>query len=281
MSSEEKNHYESLITFLKYSITITGAFLTIIISVGIYFTFNSTKEMKDDIRSELNATKNNISTYLDQSQKEIKSLNDYTKTSLIETKSLVDNTLGYVRQEAKNTAIYTSKEKVEEAFRENNIQDLINRTAEDAIKVKIDLMIKDQIQKSNEKLMEVLNIMPDFMLSVDKFRQGDRKALIYLDSIRKYSKDTLRIQIADKIIQGKKIDYLNAYGNEKKEELLSYLDIDPTKQDTTCIALKPKLRQLILNDKDLNVVCFATILLSKCYGKQIDLFDFDFIKGLE
>lgn len=281
MSSEEKKHYKSLIALLKYSITITGAFLTIIISVGIYFTFNSTKEMKDDIRSELNATRNNISSYLDQSQKEIKSLNDYTKTSLNETKVSVANTLGYVREEAKNTAIYTSKEKVAEAFRENNIQDLINRTAEDAIKVKIDLMIKDQIHKSNEKLMEVLNIMPDFMLSVDNFRAGDRKSLIFLDSIKRNSKDTIQIRIADKIIQRKKIDYLNAYGDMKKEDLLSMLDIDPKKQDTTCIVLIPKLKKIIINDEDLNAVCFATILLSKCSSRQIELFDFDYVKNMK
>jgi len=267
---EEKKHYESLITFLKYTITITGACLTIIISVGIYFTYSNSNQIKEDIANKLKETKD-----------EIKSLNDYAVLNLKETKAMADNAILYIKQDAKNTAINTSKEKVEETFRENNIQELISNTTKNLIELRVNQMIQEQVKKSNEQLMNLLDLMPDFMLAIDKFRAGDKNGLLILDSIHNKSNDQLRIQIADKIIRTKKSDYLISYSNLKNEDLLFLLDLQENKKDSTQQGLKMKLKYIILNDKNLDKVCFATLLLSKYLKKDIELFDFDYVKNLK
>lgn len=101
MSTEEKVHYKSLISFLKYTITITGVCLTIIISVGIYFTYSSLNQMKVDIRAELKETKNDINNSLAQSRNQIKILNDYASSNVNEIKNMAKNTLTFIKQDAK------------------------------------------------------------------------------------------------------------------------------------------------------------------------------------
>lgn len=281
MSTEEKVHYKSLISFLKYTITITGVCLTIIISVGIYFTYSSLNQMKDDIRIELKETKNDINNSLAQSRNEIKILNDYASSNVNEIKDIAENTLTFIKQDAKNTAIVTSKAKVEETFKENNIQELIENTAKNEISAKINQMIQDQIQKSNDKLVEVLDVMPDFMLAIDKFRFGNRNGLVFLDSIQKNSNNSQLVKIAEKIIQKKKLDYTSSYSDTKNKVMFGILGIKENKQDTTCQAFESKLKYIILNDDDLTNVFYATTLLSKCLGKEIELFDFDYIRDLK
>jgi len=162
-------------------------------------------------------------------------------------------------------------------FKRNNIQDLINKSAKEEIETRVDKMVKDQIEISNTKLMDVLNIMPGFMLAVDKFRMGDTKGLVYLDSIKRFSKDPLKSRIADKIIQEKKLDYISAHNDKSKEDLFTFLEIKP---DTPYITLKSILKRIILTDGDLNRVYCATVLLSKCSGQKIEIFDFDYIRRM-
>jgi len=277
MSSEEKKHYESLISYFKYAITITGSLLTIIISVGIYFTYKSAVDLRQDVKDNLKETKDEIRYSLDNSKKDILKLNDVATSTMVQVKEQADNTILTIKDKATIEALIASRQKVEETFKKNNIQDLINKTAKDEIETRVDKMVKDQIEISNDKLMKVLSIMPEFMLAVDKFRVGDTRGLIYLDSIKRYSQDPLKIQTANKIIQEKKLDYINAYQNITKEELFSALNI---KQDISYVELNPKLKYIILNDKDLNRVYWATELLSKLSGKKIELFDFDFIRRM-
>lgn len=142
-------------------------------------------------------------------------------------------------------------------------------------------MIQDQIQKSNNKLVEVLDIMPDFMIAIDKFRFGNRNGLVFLDSIQKNSNNSQLVKIAEKIIHAKKLDYTSSYSNTQKRVLFGILEIKENKQDTTCQAFESKLKYIILNDDDLHKVFFATTLLSECLGKEIELFDFDYIQDLK
>jgi len=277
MSTEEQKHYESLISFFKYAISITGLFLSIIISVGIWFTYTSFTDFKQEIKDNLKETKDEIKYSLDNSKKEIAKVNDVAINTTAQVKEQANNTILDIKDKATTEALIASRQKVEETFKRNNIQDLINKTAKEEIETRVDKMVKDQIEISNTKLMEVLNVMPDFMLAVDKFRVGDTKGLVYLDSIKRFSKDPLKSRIADKIIQEKKLDYIRAYKDESKEDLFSFLGIKP---DTPYIALKSILKRIILTDGDLNKVCRATVLLSKCSGQKIEIFDFDYIRRM-
>jgi hypothetical protein len=145
---------------------------------------------------------------------------------------------------------------------------------------RINKMIDQQIKKSNNELNNILNMMPEFILAVDKFRAGDRNALEFLDSIITHSQDTMKINLALKIIQEKRNDYITAYIDTKKERIMEYLDLDP-KKDTICSVIEPKLKLIIKNDKDLNKIYFATKLLTECTGEEIIPFDMKYIHSIE
>ncbi len=278
MSAEEKKHYESLITFFKYTISITGAFVTLIVTVGLYFTYKDTNQMKNDIRSELKDIKEDINKNLTNSREEIKSLNEFAILSLNETKKMAASSLDNIKQEAKNSAIIVSREKVEEAFRENNIQDLIDKTAKNIIEFKINQMVQTQIELSNNKLKEVLNSMPDFMLAVDRFRAGDKKGLLYIDSIRRTSKDTIKRLFAGKIFEEKMKDYFDTYSIYEKEEMLNFLDINSKESD---IVIVTKLKNIMSNSNNLTKIYLATVLLAMYSKEGIPVFDLEYNKNLK
>lgn len=280
--SEEQRHYESLISFFKWAIGITGGLITVIATTGIIFLNNSVSSLKEDIRNELKDTKTDIQKNVDDSKKELQYVNDNARTTLRETKILADNAVSSIKEDAKNTAIVYANQKVEEVFRQNNIQDLIDNAAQKEIENKAYQIVEKQVRKSNERFMNVLNTMPALMLSMDKIRFGDRNGLIALDSIIKYSKDTAEINLAKELFNGKKRDYMPYYtGTLKrpKEEVFITLEMD--RQDTSHASVVKQLKHIILTDSYIGTICEATGFLSLYTGKKFELFDFEAITNVK
>jgi len=103
MSTEEQKHYDSLIRFFKYAISITGSLLTIIIFAGMGFTYNSVKDLKQELKDNLKETKDEIKYSLDNSKKEI-------------VKEQANNTIINIKYKATTEALVASRQKVEETF---------------------------------------------------------------------------------------------------------------------------------------------------------------------
>jgi len=116
MSTEEQKHYDSLIRFFKYAISITGSLLTIIIFAGMGFTYNSVKDLKQELKDNLKETKDEIKYSLDNSKKEIAKVNDVAINTTAQVKEQANNTILNIKDKATTEALVASRQKVEETF---------------------------------------------------------------------------------------------------------------------------------------------------------------------
>ncbi len=199
MTTEEKKHYDSLITFLKYTLGITGSSLTIIILVGIYFTYQSSTDFKQELKDNLLATKDEIKNSLSESKNEISKLYALSSKTMSDVQEQAEKAILNVRDEAVNEALKASKEKVEQAFKDKNIQNVIDEAVKTEIETRVNTIVTNNLQQ-----------MPNFILAVDKIRAGVRKSFIYVDSIANYSKESFYKSMAKKIIEEKTRDYENS-----------------------------------------------------------------------
>src|SRR4051812_48974212 len=107
--TEEEIHYRSLIKFLIWAIGIIGVLLTILFSVGIYFTYHSFDDARNDLKESLKDAKDRL-----------KEVDDRAKLTLDDTKENANRTVNYIKNEALTAAVNASKEKVEQTFKENS-----------------------------------------------------------------------------------------------------------------------------------------------------------------
>src|SRR5205085_1070923 len=103
-------------------------------------------------------------------------------------------------EESKAVAMKTAKEKIEEAFRNENIQELINRTAQDIVRNKIKFMIDTLLMNSQLSFDTIFNFYPDLMEANRKMEVGEKSGVLSLDSIRRNSNNITLKRVADRFL---------------------------------------------------------------------------------
>ena len=282
MTTDEKKHYDSLITFLKYTLGITGSCLTIIIAVGIYFTYKSSTDFKQDLKDNLQSTKEEIKNSLLESKDDISKLYAFSTKTMSDVKEQAEKTILNVRDEAVYEALKASKEKVEQAFKEKNIQKVIDEAVKTEIESRVNAIVTNNLQE-----------MPNFILAVDKIRAGVRKSFIYVDSIAKNSNDSFYKSMAKKIIEEKTRDYENSIPEiQSFKEIVIYqlitfknvpyelIDIKAIEKniDSTEVSCRKyfiETKKDIEQNENLNIVAFDFKVLRFLTKVPIKMFDFE------
>jgi hypothetical protein len=271
MENKEKSQEERIIDFFKYVVTIASSAITVIVAVSLYFTYSNLSELR-------NEAKQNVIDY----KTTLKELNSYAQQAIDKTQEQTKKQIEIISQESKNLAYSITTEKVEEAFEKNNIQLLIESTAEQKLKDKLDIIISSDLEKATKIIDNQLNILPNFILAIDKIRAGDKRSYDYIDSISTYSTDTKIKKYAFLILQQKTHDYeeyvdsiVNDIEIKKiKIRLIDFVDLNKdilNSKDNNKI-IKELLR-IIDSNNDLNRIAFAFKALSE-YNINIKFFDF-------
>ncbi len=268
-NSEQEKHYKSVFSFLKYGLTVTGALLTIIASVGIYFTYNSITDMKNDSKQLINESRESI--------KEIMLTN---KNILDDTRNNANSAINYIKNDAKDLAITTSRNEVEKAFEETNIKSVIDEVAHSEIEGRIKTIVDQQIAIMNDNFTENQKLTPVFILAVDKIRFGNKEGLTTLDSIYYNSKDIITKRTAYKLMMEKGQSYDNDYGRND-----NYYAIYGRGKDTSEFGKKSLILSLkndILSPTiDLETLLQKTRWLSILLKKDFKIFDLQAIRDIK
>lgn len=77
--TEAQLHYQNVLDFLKYKITITMGAITLLISVGLYFSYRDMAAMRTEVRGNLAEVKSEIRQSLVDARSDTKSLVDTTR----------------------------------------------------------------------------------------------------------------------------------------------------------------------------------------------------------
>jgi len=130
--SNEKAHYESLISLLKYSITIVVGLLSII---G-YMTYSSGKEMRDSVEAE------NI-----KLKSEIESMKADIKEDVKDSKERAVRQIDNIKNEATSIARDEARKKIDDVFDKRNLDEFVTDVAEKRIEPQIKAMVDTALSK--------------------------------------------------------------------------------------------------------------------------------------
>lgn len=288
--SEEALHYNTLLSAFKWLVTA----ITILTIAAVWFIGNNLTDIRRDLSDELLRLKSDIAALRVESdrlvagtkvdaEKQIDLLRKNTETYLNLTKDLTGLQISAIREDAKNLALSTARQRIEEAFKARDIQLLVETAAKEEIGDRLDQIVQAEIQKTTE----VFDAYPNLTTMYDRIRSGDRTALDVLDSVAAYSDNPAVKRAATSLLVQKGKDY--------EESLPHLFDIDTTLFNPLAhlnietpspfthddsLRVRSALRAIILKDTDLYRVTLAFIGFRNLTGIKVKTFDISFIKQI-
>ncbi len=289
-SSNEKQHYETLISIFKYMV---GA-ITILAGVVAWIIGSSLSDVKKDLSGELQQLKVEIGAMRTESQisikesgveadKQIEHLRKNTETYLNLTKDITSMQISTLREDAKNLALSSARLRIEEAFKTNDIQLQVETAAKKEIGNRLDEIVKREIEKTTS----VFDNFPILTNAYDRIRWGDRKALDILDSLANYSDNPTIRRVAKGYLLQKGIDYEQSGFDFEGHNISQFNPLDQlgikvsnpiSKTDSTRII--SDLVKIILKDADLYKVLYGFLALKKLTGIDLKTFDFNAVRKM-
>ncbi len=224
--SEEQQHYESMISFLKWGIGIAGSLIAIIAAVAITVSYNSIKDLKTDMSADLKDLKNNYSSKVDELKSQIIELKSDAKETVLQikddSKDAVESTKEYSEKEISRISTSTSQialgetqKQLDNIFATDKIQNLIQTQAVKEIKSKVVDIVAEQTKEFGN--------ISDAAAQVRAYRfSGLRKLRSYFIN----SRNPLDSLIAKNLYDQISIDFYNQIESQVKEEKKDFLKFD-------------------------------------------------------
>ncbi len=181
-NEEQKIHYESILEYLKYCVSIGAGTITIIVGVAIYFTYSSVKDLKDELRTnaetiqsnlqnkekELQDRQNGIDSEFKERQNTFKEKEDEMKSEVSQYIALARDEISNSRDLAdkqinniKDIATQQAQNRVEEVFDRRNLEDFIEDVAEKRIQPKVNSIVDSKFKRidslKDQKIADEIN----------------------------------------------------------------------------------------------------------------------------
>ncbi|MGI4750774.1 MAG: hypothetical protein ACRYFB_09080 [Janthinobacterium lividum] len=301
--TEEQIHYESLASFLKWSVSITGTLIVVLASVAIYVSYSDRNAMREDYQKAItdfntqiislkNEEKETVKAIKSDALESLGSINSDAKETIIAVKgNLKDeitstnystqNELLRIKKETNSLALTETQKQVDNVFKSTKIQDIIENSAIKEIKQKVASLVNTSTQnltKINDAASKIRIGLPQ---GIDELRSyfikpnnptdsSYAKGLydrIYNDYYTIRMKDTTSIKENFELIAGTKYTSFriinNKFPSNENERKTLKFFID--------IIIDKE------NKYDLNSTVMAAIFLSKIANKNFNIFEPDAI----
>ena len=213
--SDQEQHYKSLIELFKYSVTFAGILFTVIAFVVGFITFKDGQEMRNseekarqEIRDNLKEMRTEIREERDRmEQKSAQSkaeLSDKEKELMATVSNLIQSTnrdinatrvdaihqISGVKNEATTAARIEAKNRINEVFKEKNLEPFIETVAKDRLEPKVKQFVDKQFKDFDNNLVGQINdaqLLSQVSNGLMNTQNGYH--VIMLDSLYRFSKN--------------------------------------------------------------------------------------------
>jgi len=293
-SPGEKIHYEKLISFFKWLI---GVFV-VVVGFTAYVIDNSLSEFKSGLeqevtvlRDQINRMEEQVNYTLDKSEqradKELVRVRQDAYEIMQFTRDVTTTQIDVIREDAKNLALSSAKSRVEQAFADGNINELVQRTAEGVVAEKLESLVELEL----DEIRVVFDYVPRMTTLFDQITHGNRGAFDELDSLANLHENSVVNEMATDLLLQKGKDYEQdifvpgSYEYRFQDVnlqpladslLFEKLNEIPTERHYKNMAKGDRvnfLSETIKNSEDLYEVGVSFILLRREIDKEIQTFD--------
>lgn len=276
--SNEQIHYESITNYFKYLVGITATAITILAGVAIFFTFNNISELRNEVKNNSVEIKEEITRNLKGVENEIGEVKSSAVSTIETIQRQANNEIESFKNKIQTNVTDETKSRVDQAFEENSIRELVEKTAEEKLREQLDEIVKEQVQRSQENLEKQMKFVPIIILAVDKVRWGDRAGVEILDSLRNFENDPVIREQANKIYLEKMNDYNEVYKTFWKDHslknMVKNLEIKSEINEGDTLAFMKELSIIVKESREIDRVVHAILAINLLTEQEIKVFDF-------
>ena len=179
--TEAQLHYQSVLDFLKYKITITMGAITLLIGVGLYFSYRDMAAMRTEVRGNLAEVKSEIRQSLVDAKSDTKSLVDttreQTKDAIKAANDATEVELRQIRDRSATIALSEAQRRVDDAFHNRNIEGMVESAASRQVAPVIERQLKTEVDRAMVDLRHDISFLGQISDSAAYLRVGGRKGL--------------------------------------------------------------------------------------------------------
>lgn len=269
------DEFKRFINFFRLIFIGVTTAITFLVTIGLYFSYKDMNSMRQEVSERSKEIASQLKEMRQQSQQEISSTQDYALKQI-----------AMVREDARTTAMTSTKLYLEDIFSRGQVKTVIEDVAEQRIRRKLDEIVNSNINQFEGNLQERFKTTVRLNAAYDRIRWGERSEYDFVDSLRRFSRDTLVRNVALMIIESKTFDYDVAFKNDdtlftkNKYTGLRQIFSEPT--DTIFFHQKPSdseigefLFERIEKGKDLSEIYYCFLALPFFTDYKIRPFDFE------
>lgn len=262
-----EKEYKHIKSFAIAIFTLTGIFISVI----LYFTHRDVLSLKKEYTARLEMIENKVVRIADESK---------TIIQTTETRSVKE--LERIKNSAENIAKEEALNRVSEAFKYGNIEQMIEHAAKEAMSEKVDELIERKLKETEKELNDLVEISIQLNWYLEMMTNGDREGLKKLEEIIEKNPYSDKASLARKIIQVKGDDYREYYNNNVDlDKYLNDLTIDESiRSDSTKLAIL-LVDKILADDVWLHDIAANTLALEKLGFGPFRMFDLEAIKELQ
>lgn len=250
---ECENHYKELVEFFKHLVWLVSVAVGIVVAVGALFLYHNIDEVKRDAKKAIDKTRENANADIEK-----------------------------IRVEAGELAREEAKRNVEQAFKENNIQLLVESTAKKEVGDAVDRRVRVEVDKSMASIQEEIKSLGKLSDSGARLRLGMRAGLdgiwiVLTNAANQSTRDQARsllISIANDYEAAIKADMVLNSSTNILEYVRRYTDFPAEIPIDTC----SNLLQVIRTESNMRNVALAYFMLREKSGRRFQLFSEDAVE---
>lgn len=247
--SATREHYENMISFHKWIVTMTLGALTLIVSVALGVFWKDMSQVRSEAAAAVGAAR-------DSATREISA----------------------VRGEAANIALTEAQKRVDEAFKTTNVVSMVEAAAKRQVGPVIERQVNAEVDRVMASLQGDISTMGQLVDIGMKVRVGLRDGLEELAAqVRTSPSENIRLR-AKSLLDSITADYETVgvanLRDRKLQHALDALEFYGLGQLKDQPSLVPGLLDVIRRDRNLNRVAFAFLALREASGRQFKMFDF-------
>ena len=286
-SNFDKEHYNNLISSVKWILGLAGASVSVIVTVALVATWQDRKEYKEEIRSTLAEVKADLKDTKSEYLTTLKDIKSEANGQVDNLKKQMSDQISIIKGNAENLAMATVQKTLNEQFETRNIQNLISKTADERLQGQVGSILEQKIKKKTEDIDEQTEAVSFLSIAVDQIRNGDRRWFDKVDSIRQFHKLIIIKKLAESLLIQKIEHYkaaLNYDQNSRSMDSAVYIPFNliDSPSDTVLNVGVDLLILTLVKDiavrNDLTTITSEFITLIKLTGKIFKLFNFKEVK---
>ncbi|MDX6404533.1 MAG: hypothetical protein QOH70_1988 [Blastocatellia bacterium] len=288
-TTEAELHYKSLTDLFKFLVTLTAVFIGILTAAGVYVGYKDMAAMRAEVRQNLldvkSETRQNMSDVKADTKTVVDSTKDEARTSIQNAKNTTDAQISQIRDRSGAIALTEAQRRVDEAFRNRNIEAMVENAASRQVAPVIERQLRSEVDRAIANPQGDITFLGQISDAVSYARTGGRQGLDRLLSLQKAATDeTMRIRVrsildtmAEDWERASKDWLREAPGSTPLDEIESYnsdtfkgVDESHRKKELTKFLIR-----VIQTGRSLRDVGYATLALRDLTGHPFRMFDMD------